>query len=135
MFFSSLNQICQLVVLVTGFKTSGMCPAAAFLGESHSELVITVCTQMTPSYCPSLRFTLNLVNTSAHVLMCDDIMSISSLIGWSKKRLCRQRGSPEGTDVCSDEPNSAESSHCWSAVGPPSHPSSHPLPANTHKHT
>lgn len=42
---------------------------------------------------------------------------------------------PQGTAVCSDEPNSAGSSHCWSAVGLPSHPSSHPLPAHTHTHT
>lgn len=44
----------------------------------------------------------------------------------------RERYRPEDTVVCSDEPNSAESSHCWSAEGPPSHPSSHPLPARTH---
>lgn len=42
-----------------------------------------------------------------------------------------ERNRPEGTALCSDEPSSAESSHCWSAVGPPSHPSSHPLPGKT----
>lgn len=42
------------------------------------------------------------------------------------------RNRPGDTGACSDEPNSAESSRCWSAVGPPSHPSSHPLPAHTH---
>lgn len=43
----------------------------------------------------------------------------------------KYRNIPEDTGECSDEPSSAESSHCWSAVGLPSHPSSHPLPAHT----
>lgn len=47
----------------------------------------------------------------------------------------KEENRPEDTGACSDEPNSAESSHCWSAVGPPSHPSSHPLPAHTHMQT
>lgn len=42
------------------------------------------------------------------------------------------RNRPEDNVACSDEPSSAESSHCWSAEGPPSHPSSHPLPAHKH---
>lgn len=46
-------------------------------------------------------------------------------------RLCVWwRNQPEDNVACSDEPSSAESSHCWSAEGPPSHPSSHPLPAH-----
>ena len=62
--FSGLHWPC--VDSLTGtylfINPSLVCFSLTFVGISHSKLVIIVCTQMTPSYCPSLRFRLNLAN-------------------------------------------------------------------------
>lgn len=58
------------------------------------------------------------------------VNTADSLLSLHVRQRVWWRNRPEDNVACSDEPSSAESSHCWSAEGPPSHPSSHPLPVH-----